>query len=152
MLYQAKLPLNFWAEACSTAVYLHNRSPTTALKDEIPFESLFGRRPDISNLKVFGCVSYVHIPDSQRRKLDAKAHKAIFVGYPSGVKGYKLYDLEKKFIVSRDVQFFEEDFSHFDGKIESDDAIKGDLRNIFPDVNQEKKDVLEHPSLEVPAV
>ena len=24
MLYQAKLPLDFWAKACSTAVYLHN--------------------------------------------------------------------------------------------------------------------------------
>ena len=24
MLYQAKLPLEFWAEACSKAVYLHN--------------------------------------------------------------------------------------------------------------------------------
>ena len=43
MLYQAKLPLEFWAEACSTAVYLNNRSPTTALKDETPFEHLFGR-------------------------------------------------------------------------------------------------------------
>ena len=37
-LFQAKLPLEFWAEVCSTAVYLHNRSPTTALKDETPFE------------------------------------------------------------------------------------------------------------------
>ena len=72
MLYHAKLPLESWAEACSTAVYLHNRSPTTALKDKTPFESLFCRRPDISQLKVFGCVSYVHIPDNQRRKLDAK--------------------------------------------------------------------------------
>ena len=75
ILYQAKLSLNFWAEACSIAVYLHNRSPTTALKDGTPFESLFGRRPDISNLRVFGCVSYERIPESQRRKLDAKAHK-----------------------------------------------------------------------------
>ena len=75
ILYQAKLSLNFWAEACSIAVYLHNRSTTTALKDGTPFESLFGRRPDISNLRVFGCVSYVRIPESQRRKLDAKAHK-----------------------------------------------------------------------------
>ena len=94
MLYHAKLSLEFWAEAYSTAVYLHNRSPTTALKDQTPFECLFGRRPDISKLKVFGCVSYVHISDNQRRKLDAKAHKAIFVGYPPGVNGYKLYDLE----------------------------------------------------------
>ena len=42
-----------------------NRSPTTALKDETPFERLFGRRPDISHLRVFGCVSYVHVPDGQ---------------------------------------------------------------------------------------
>ena len=87
MLYHVKLPLEVWAEACSTAVYLHNRSPTTALKDQTPFERLLGGRPDISQLKVLGCVSYVHVPDNQRRKLDAKAHKAIFVGYPPGVKG-----------------------------------------------------------------
>ena len=76
MLYHAKLQLAFQAEACSTAVYLNNRSPTAALKDKTPFQRLFGRRPDTSNLKVFGCVSYAHGPDSQRRKLDAKAHKA----------------------------------------------------------------------------
>ena len=91
MLCQAKLPLEFWAEACSTAVYHHNQSPRAALKDETPFQRLFGRRPYISNLRVFGCVSYVHVPDSQRRKLDGKAHRTIFVGYPPGVKGYKLY-------------------------------------------------------------
>ena len=135
MLYQAKLPLEFWAKACSTAVYLHNRSPTAALKDETPFQRLFGRRPNISNLRVFGCVSYVHVPDSQRRKLDAKAHRAIFVGYPPGVKGYKLYDLEKKkFIVSRNVQFFEGNFDHSDEKVKSDDAGQADLRFIYPDM------------------
>jgi len=100
MLYHAKLPMVFWAEACSTAVYLHNRSPTTALKDETPLERLFGGRSDISRLKVIVCVSYEHVPDNQRRKLDAKAHKVIFVGYLPGVKGYQLYDLEKKFVVS----------------------------------------------------
>ena len=131
MLYHAKLPLEFWAEACSTAVYLHNRSPTTALKDQTPFECLFGRRPDISQLKVFGCVSYVHISDNQRRKLDSKAHKAILVGYPPGVKGYKLYDLEKKkFVISRDVQFFEDNFDHFK------DGPHVDMKCIFPDMNE----------------
>ena len=75
MLYQANLPLEFWATACSTAVYLHNRSPTAALKNETPFECLFGRKPNISNLRVFGCVSYVHISDKQCIKLDAKPTK-----------------------------------------------------------------------------
>ena len=64
-------------------------------------------------------MSYIHVPDSQRRKLDAKTHKAIFVGYPPGVKGYKLYDLEKMFLVSRDLQFFEDNFYHFKGEIKS---------------------------------
>ena len=86
-------------------------------------------------------MSYVHVPDSQRRKLDAKAHRAIFVGYPPGVKGYKLYDLEKKFIVSRNVQFFEENFDHSDKKVKPDDAGQADLRLIYPDMNQENESV-----------
>ena len=64
MIYQAGLPLNFWAEACNTAVYVHIQSPTTALKDKTPFECLFGDKPDICNLRIFGCVSYLHITDS----------------------------------------------------------------------------------------
>ena len=146
MLYHAKLPLEFWAEACSTAVYLHNRSHTTALKDETPFESLFGGRPDIPQLKVYGCVSYVLVPDNQRRKLDAKAHKAILIGYPTGVKGYKLYDLEKKnFVVSRDVQFFEDNFDHFK------EGPPVDMKSIFPDMNEGIESVPGHPLKEEPA-
>ena len=64
----------------------------------------------------------VHVPDSQHRKLDAKTHKTVFLGYPPGVKGYKEYDLEKKFVVSQDVQFFEKKFDHFDEKAKPDDA------------------------------
>ena len=86
-------------------------------------------------------MSCVHVPESQRRELDAKAHRAIFVGNPHGVKGYKLYDLEKKFIVSRDVQFFEENFDHFHEKAKSDDASQADLRSIFPDMNQQNESV-----------
>ena len=62
----------------------------------------------------------------------------IIVGYPPSVKGYKLYDLEKKkFIVSRNVQFFEENFDHSEEKVKSDDAGQADLKFIYPDMNQE---------------
>ena len=140
-----KLPLGIWAEAYSTAVYLHNRSPTTVLKDKTPFESLFGRRPDVSQLKVFGCVSYVQIPNDQHRKLDAEAHKAIFVGYPPWVKGYKSYDLEKKFVVSQDVQFFQYNFDHFK------EGPPVDMKSIFPDMNEGIESVPGHPLKEEPA-
>lgn len=111
------------------------------MKDRTPFQRLFGRKPDISNLRVFGCVSYVHVSDNQRRKLDAKAHRAIFVGYPPGGKGYKLYDLEKKFIIISNVHFLEENFDHSDEKVKSDDSGQADLKFINPDMNQEYESV-----------
>jgi hypothetical protein len=49
-----------------------------------------------------------------RQKLDPKARKAIFVGYPSDTKGYKMYDLEsKRFVRSRNVIFHESKFHSF---------------------------------------
>ncbi|GKF84591.1 hypothetical protein Tco_0249489, partial [Tanacetum coccineum] len=40
-----------------------------------------------------------------------RGRPGIFLGYPPGTKGYKIYDLEdKKIIVSRDTQFREEHF------------------------------------------
>ena len=63
ILYHAKLPIKFWAEAVSTVVYLRNRSPAFALKGKTPYEFWFGKRPDVSNLRVFGSICFVHIPD-----------------------------------------------------------------------------------------
>ena len=43
----------------------------------------------------------------QRKKLDDKGEKCIFIGYRSESKAYKLYDqVNKKIIISRDVEFF----------------------------------------------
>ena len=46
MLFHANLPLSFWAEAMSTAVYLRNRSPTSIFKDITPFEAWFKIKPE----------------------------------------------------------------------------------------------------------
>ena len=117
MMAHSKAPFEFWAEALNTAVYLRNRSPTASLKGKTPFESLFNRKPDVSNLRVFGCKSFVHIPDHQRKKLQEKSRKCVFVGYPEGTKGFKLYDPSAKvFIRSRDVVFDEGKFHEFDGE------------------------------------
>ena len=46
----------------------------------------------------------------------------------------KLYDLQKKkFIVSRNVCFFEERFDHFDDEVK---PVPADLASIFPDADE----------------
>jgi hypothetical protein len=107
-LYHAKLPLYLWAEAVAAVVYCRNRSPTSSLKGVTPFEKFFTVKPNVEHLRVFGCAAYVHVPDQLRRKLDPKSKKGVFVGYPEGSKGYKIFIPEtRKMIRSRDVKFLE---------------------------------------------
>ncbi len=66
MLKQAKLANSFWAEAVSTAAYIQNRMPTTAIKENTtPFERWYGRRPEVSHFRMFGCIVYAHVPDQK---------------------------------------------------------------------------------------
>ena len=101
MIVHAGLPKFFWAEAVNTAVYLTNRIPTQALDGDItPFEKWYSRKPDLANLKVFGCVAYTHVPKQFRTKLDNKAVKLRFVGYSKGTKGYRLIDESTRRVVT----------------------------------------------------
>lgn len=109
MLADAKLPQSFWAECLSTAVYLRNRSPTKALEDTTPFEAWKKMKPVVDHLRVFGCDAYAHVPKDERKKLDSKSRKCIFLGYGETTKGYRLFDVNRsKVFHSRDVQFNEE--------------------------------------------
>ncbi|KAL0537750.1 hypothetical protein IC582_026735 [Cucumis melo] len=107
LLTNASLPLKFWGEAAQTACYLINRSPSTALNLKTPQEVWTGKAPSLEHLRVFGCTAYAHVKDG---KLNKRALKCMFIGYPQGVKGYKLWCIEKgmnKCIISRDVTFNE---------------------------------------------
>lgn len=111
MLSHAKLPKTYWAEAVATAAYIQNRLPTSVLKQETPYQRWYGKQPNVSHMKVFGCVAYAHVPDAERRKLDKKAVKLRFVGYANNAKGYRLFDEEKgRILIRRDVIFNESDF------------------------------------------
>ena len=113
MLFHAKMPLRFWADAINTAAYIRNRCTSTVLNWHTPYEIWFKRQPNISNLKVFGCNAYVHTPKEKRKKLDAKSTKCIFIGYADPRKGYRMYDPStKKVILSRDVKFCEGNFEN----------------------------------------
>ncbi|KAH9722768.1 Integrase catalytic domain-containing protein [Citrus sinensis] len=62
---------------------------------------------DYTQLRIFGCTAYAHI---KQGKLEPRALKCAFPGYPSGTKGYKLWCVDFKpprCIISRDVIFNE---------------------------------------------
>ncbi|KAG8476901.1 hypothetical protein CXB51_030380 [Gossypium anomalum] len=53
--------------------------------------------------KIYGCPAYAHVDNG---KLEPRSIKCVFLGYKSGVKGYKLWCLEnRKVVISRDVVF-----------------------------------------------
>lgn len=95
-----------WAEAVNTAVDVVNRSGTSSMKDKTPFELWFEKSAILDNLKVFGSIVYSHIPKQNRRKLDKKSTKCVFVGYSEHSNCYRVYNPEKRTIqVVRDVVF-----------------------------------------------
>ena len=54
---------------------------------------MFGKLPDLSNLRVFGCQVFFHIDKSKRRKLGRKSSdEGIFVGYASNGHAWLAYN------------------------------------------------------------
>jgi hypothetical protein len=108
MLKGKNLPNSLWDEAISTTMYLQNRSPTKFLEHKTPYEAFNGYKPIVNHLRVFGSKAFSHIPKENRRKLDAKSVKCIFIGYCVDHKAYKMYDpITHKVFASRDVIFHE---------------------------------------------
>jgi hypothetical protein len=110
MIKEKQLPNEYWAEAVACSVYILNRCPTKTVINKTPEEAWSKRKHNIAHLRVFGCVAYSLIPQELRKKLDDRGEKCIFVGYSEQSKAYKLYNrITKKLIISRDVEFVEEE-------------------------------------------
>ena len=91
---EKQLDKRLWAEASRTAVYIKNRLPHSALPNNItPFEALMGEKPEVAHMKPFGATCYIHIPKEKRAsgtKLEPRAEKAIFLGYSTSHKIYRI--------------------------------------------------------------
>jgi len=98
----------FWADVVLCAAYIKNRCPSNAIRNKTPYELWYGHVPSVKHLRIFGSTCYALIPKVHRNKLGARSRKCIFLGYSNTSKAYRLYDeVNKKFVVSRDVIFLE---------------------------------------------
>ncbi|CAI5477354.1 unnamed protein product [Closterium sp. Yama58-4] len=98
-------------EAVTLATWIRNRCVTKALPNKTPLEAWSGTKPDVTDLRTFGCTCYYHVPDATRTKLEAKARVAMYLGPSADHKGWRVWDLEHgKLVVSRDVVFYEDTF------------------------------------------
>jgi hypothetical protein len=109
MLHDQGMPIFLWAEACYTAVYLQNRIPHRSLGNKTPEEAFSRKKPDVSIFRIFGCLTYSHVPSEKRKKLEPTIEKEIFVGYSETSKAFCIYIPSlRKTVLKRDVRFEED--------------------------------------------
>ncbi|CAD6886157.1 unnamed protein product [Tilletia caries] len=82
ILHGRQLPLEFWAEAAMTATYIRNRCPSSANGGKTPFELWHGTPPNLSDLRVFGCLAFAMLSDKQREhSLAFRSRPGVFIAH-----------------------------------------------------------------------
>ena len=71
-LLTAQLPLKFWTFAIEHAVFVRNRMPHKALDWKTPYELWYGKKPNLSSIRVFGCLAYYYVDVNMRKKLEPR--------------------------------------------------------------------------------
>jgi hypothetical protein len=134
LIHDKNMPGRFWAEAMYTAGYLINRIPAQGLEYVSPYEKITGTKPDVSYLKVFGCVCYVFVPGHLRHKMEKKAIRCVFVGYDKERKGWRCCNPNTgKIYVSRNV-IFDENSSWWS----SSNEVLPDTQELLSDLETSK--------------
>lgn len=107
-LKEMQPPTKMWGEAIRHSVYILNRIPTRALTGQMPYEVWYERKPNLSYVRVFGCLAYMKNRGNYVQKLKDRSKWVVNLGKEPGTNGYHFYDLESdRIYVNRDVTFEE---------------------------------------------
>ena len=122
MLNESGLSKRYWPECLAALVHVLNRCPTAILSNVTPYEVLYKKKPDVSHLRVWGCVAYVHVQrDKRSGSLGSHMDKCIFLGYPDGVKGWKFYNPESKKVIISERADFDERYNYYGAPLKPQD-------------------------------
>jgi hypothetical protein len=153
--FEANLPTKFWGECVLTAAHVINRLPSEIIENKTPYEILHNSKPDYDHMRVFGCLAYYRSVETKGDKFDVRGRPGVFLGYPPGTKGYKVYDLQHhKMVISRDVKFLEDIFPFARNITEEEEIFispqkwdkEDDIHNIGPVQTRSNDELDEFPS------
>jgi hypothetical protein len=71
-------PTTCWTHAFQHAVTIQIRTALTGRCT--PYEMTFGKRPNVSNLRIFGCEAMAYVEKGKRTKLDNKVERTLYLG------------------------------------------------------------------------
>ena len=87
-LLRARMRLVHWGDAILHACWILNRTPDSSHGDDVmtPYERRHGKKPDLSNVRVFGAKAWAFLDKDQRQtKMDEVAVEGRWVGFaPNG--------------------------------------------------------------------
>jgi transposase InsO family protein len=144
MMWDANVPIKFWAEAIRTACYLHHRSPTSNLSgNRSPYEAQYGTVRQIEHLRRFGSRVYKHISPVQRtdRKFGNRSNMCMTLGYVHNtIKIWRIWDFNsgrnRRVVECSSVVFQEEENASGKSTKEETEEIE------FPGAAEELQDVI----------
>ena len=91
MLIASGLHKRYWGHAVLYACDVLLCTPRRRLNNKTPYEMLYGRAPDISRFRTFGCKTWAWVPKAKRQKWDARSKQGIFVGFSKSAPAYLVY-------------------------------------------------------------
>ena len=101
MLCESKLPKYFWSEAINTAYYILNHALIRSTLNKTPYELWKGKKPNVGYFYIFGCRCFILNNDKDSLgKFDAKSDEAIFLGYFTSSKAFKVFN--KRLLVAEE--------------------------------------------------
>jgi hypothetical protein len=95
LLYYYKLKDSLWGHAMVYAVLIYNVMLNKKL-NMTRYEAFYGKVPDVSNFRTFGCKVYAHVPHTARKKLEPKYQLGIYLGPETEGPCYKVLTYNDK--------------------------------------------------------
>ena len=123
------------------ATYIRNRCYNKHLK-QTPFHALTGKKPNLSNMRVFGSECYVYCTDD-KKKLDPRSNKGIFVGYDGCSPAYLVYYPDTGKVMKRRVVKFPSAARKNTVSLDQfDDFLENPNAHPEPDVTNSERDLM----------